>query len=472
MKKKKTASLLKIGFIYLVSNIIVKGVFFLTTPLFTRIMTKEDFGVFNNVSSWASIISIITTLCLYSSINKAKYDFDKKINEFMSSITIFGTLFTLFMWLMIEINISFFESFFNMNKICIRSIMIYCLFAPSVQVLLAKYRMYNEYVKVIVLSWITLIASVLSSLLCTYLMDDKVLGRTIGTFGIVGIIDIVFFAIIVFKGKKVSVKMLKYACALSLPLIFHELSGVLLNSSDKIIINQLCGGEDAALYSVAYTISMILTVVLSSLNQAWVPWFFDKLKSADIKSIKDIIPKYIFVFSIFCVTIMLLGPELITLLGGKSYNDAVFVIPPVCFAIFLQFIYTLYVNIEFYLKKSIYISLATTLASIINIVLNYMLIPVFGFMAAAYTTVVGYLLIFVFHYIICQRTIYKNIYSLQYIINSIFIMFICMLIILKSYQILILRIVLLIIAIVFMINIAFKKSKELKNIFKRREGKV
>ena len=53
---------------------------------------------------------------------------------------------------------------------------------------------------------------------------------------------------------------------------------VLLNSSDRIIINQLCGARKAALYSIAYTIAMIVTVVLSSLNQAWVLGFSIKCK--------------------------------------------------------------------------------------------------------------------------------------------------------------------------------------------------
>ena len=133
--------------------------------------------------------------------------------------------------------------------------------------------MYNEYKKVIALTWITLLVSTLASLGLTYSMSNKLTGRVIGNYAVIAIVDIVFWIYIIVQGKSFSLKMCRYASALSLPLLVHELSGVLLNSSDRIIINQLCGAKKAALYSIAYTIAMVITVVLSSLNQAWVRLF-------------------------------------------------------------------------------------------------------------------------------------------------------------------------------------------------------
>lgn len=103
MNKGKTASFVKIGMVYTLSNIIIKGMAFLTTPIFTRIMSQEDYGSFSNISSWANIISIITTLCLYSSISRAKYDYDEDIKGYMSTITILGSIFTIIVWAFIEL---------------------------------------------------------------------------------------------------------------------------------------------------------------------------------------------------------------------------------------------------------------------------------------------------------------------------------------------------------------------------------
>lgn len=434
MTKENTVSFVKIGMVYTLSNIVIKGMAFLTTPIFTRLMTQEEYGSFSNISSWGNIISIITTLCLYSSISRAKYDYDENIKEYMSTITILASIFTLFVWVLIEFRIEFWEGVFDMDKLSIRSIMLYSLFTPAVQTLIAKHRMYNEYKNVIVLTWITLIVSTFASLGLTYVMSNKLIGRVIGNYAIIAVVDIVFWIYIIFQGKAFSLEMCKYACALSLPLLIHELSGVLLNSSDRIIINQLCGAKKAALYSIAYTIAMIITVVLSSVNQAWVPWFFDKMQREDRKSIRNVVSKYIAGFTIGCIALMLIGPEMILIFGGEEYLEAMYIIPPVCFAVELQFVYTLYVNIEFFEKKTTYISLATAGATVINILLNYCTIPKWGYIAAAYTTVIGYLFSLIFHYIICKKIGYKYLFDEKNILKNILMCFGAMIMILVSYN--------------------------------------
>ncbi|HFI0057643.1 TPA: lipopolysaccharide biosynthesis protein, partial [Streptococcus suis] len=325
MSNKISTSFAKIGIIYTLSNFIIKGMAFLLTPIFTRLMSQEEYGSFSNISSWANIISIIASLCLYSSISRAKYDYDENIKEYMSTITILGSGFTLIVWLLIEIKMEFWEGVFDMDGLYIRSIMLYSLFTPAVQTLITKHRMYNEYKNVITLTWITLLVSTFASLGLMYVMSNKLMGRVIGNYAIIAVVDIFFWIFIIFQGKSFSLRMCKYACALSLPLLIHELSGVLLNSSDRIIINQLCGAKKAALYSIAYTIAMVITVVLSSLNQAWVPWFFDKLEKNEVSIIKKVVPKYVTGFTLGCIGLMLIGPEMILIFGGKSYAEAVYV---------------------------------------------------------------------------------------------------------------------------------------------------
>lgn len=467
MNKGKLDSFVKIGMVYTLSNIIIKGMAFLTTPIFTRLMSQEEYGSFSNISSWANIISIIVTLSLYSSINRAKYDYDETIKEYMSTITVLGSAFTFIVWLLIEVKIEFWEVIFDMERLYIRSIMFYSLFTPAVQTLIAKHRMYNEYKNVIVLTWITLFVSTFASLGLTYVMSNKLMGRVIGNYAIIAVVDIVFWIYIIFQGKSFSLKMCKYACVLSLPLLIHELSGVLLNSSDRIIINQLCGAKPAALYSIAYTIAMVITVVLSSLNQAWVPWFFDKLKNNEVSMIRNSVPKYVTGFTLGCIGLMLFGPEMILIFGGKSYAEAVYIIPPVCLAIEIQFIYTLYVNIEFFLKKTTYISIATAGATIINIALNYLMIPRYGYIVAAYTTVIGYGFSLLFHYIICRRTIYRNLFEKKIMLINIGLCLGAMLLSLALYHNNVIRILVIILIILIAIVCGIQNRNKIKKYFRK-----
>lgn len=427
-------SFIKVGLIYTVSNLIIKGMAFLTTPLFTRLMSKAEYGSFSNISSWANIISIIAALSLAASISRAKYDYDATIDEYVSSITIIGSAFALLLWLVVELRMGFFESLFEMDRLYIRSIMLYSIFSPCVQSLLTKYRMYNEYKKVVFFTWVTLLVTTVASLALTILMPNKLTGRVIGTYAVVGVVYIAIWLYTILKGKKITLKYWKYALSLSLPLLVHELSCVLLNSSGKIIINRICGEEDGALFSIAYTIAMLITMLMSSVNQAWVPWFFDKLEAKDTDSIKKIVPFYTAVFTLGCIAVMLIGPEMVLIFGGREYLPAINVIPPICFSVSLQFVYTLYVNIEFYLKKTKYISIATVCATIINIAANYLLIPRFGYIAAAYATIIGFAFMFLFHYFICRKTEYKNLFNLKILLLNILICFVAMIAVLVLYR--------------------------------------
>lgn len=467
MNKKIVSSFVKIGIVYTFSNIIIKAMVFMTTPIFTRLMSQEEYGCFSNISSWANIISIVTTLCLYSSISKARYDYAENMKEYMSTITILGSIFTLIVWLLLELKIEFWEGIFNMNRLYIRSIMLYSLFTPAVQILITKNRMYNEYKKAIVLTWITLFISTFASLILTYIMSNKLTGRVIGNYVVIAIVDIVFWLYIVCQGKDFSIKMCKYACTLSLPLLLHELSGVLLNSSDRIIVNQLCGAKKAALYSIAYTIAMVITVVLSSFNQAWIPWFFEKLEKNEFLTIRKTVPKYVTGFTFCCIGLMLIGPEMVLVFGGKSYVEAIYVIPPVCLAIEIQFIYTLYVNIEFFLKKTVCISLATAGATAINIALNYLMIPQYGYIAAAYTTVIGYGISWMLHYIVCKRTIYKDLFEKKVMITNVGICLGAMVLTLILYRNNVLRISVIVLSTLIVIACGIKNRNRLREYLRK-----
>lgn len=459
---KQSNTFIKIGLIYTISNVIIKGMAFLTTPIFTRLMSQAEYGSFSNISSWANIISIIAALSLSSSISRAKYDCNESIDEYITSITIIGSAFALILWGAVELNIDFFENFFGMNRVYIRSIMLYSVFSPCIQSLLTKYRMYNEYKKVILLTWITLLVTTVASLGMTILMANKLSGRVIGTYAVVAIVDIVIWLYVIWKGKRITFKYLKYALALSLPLLVHELSGVLLTSSGKIIINRLCGEHEGALFSIAYTIAMLITMVMSSVNQAWVPWFFDKLAADDTSSVKKIVPAYTAVFTIGCIAVMLIGPEMVLIFGGRSYMPAINVIPPICFSVSLQFVYTLYVNVEFYLKKTKFISFATVGAAIINIGANYLLIPRFGYVAAAYASVIGFAFMLLFHYLVCRKTVYNQLFNIKTLLLNVAICFVAMIVVLLLYKNNIARLIVLGVLIAVIVILACVNRKKLK----------
>ena len=80
----------------------------------------------------------------------------------------------------------------------------------------------------------------------------------------------------------------------------------------------------------------------------------------------------------------------------------------------LIFIYSMYVNIEQFEKKTSGMAVATFAASFLNIVLNFIFLPRYGYLAAAYTTVAGYVLLFVFHYLLVKKIGLEGVYDTKF----------------------------------------------------------
>ena len=120
-----------------------------------------------------------------------------------------------------------------------------------------------------------------------------------------------------------------------------------------------------------------------------------------------------FLFLVF--GILLIAPEILFFFGGELYMPALSVMPPVMIGCCFQFAYTFYVNIEHYLKKTLLLSIATGVAATLNLALNYLFIPSFGYIAAAFTTLVGYTALLLLHYLFVRKTEYKNLYDNMFI---------------------------------------------------------
>lgn len=468
LQSNKTASTAKIAIWYVISRLFVKGMSVISTPIFSRLMSKSEYGQFSIFTSWESILLILVTLDFSSSITRAKYDFEKNMDEFMSSILLFSNIVTLFAYLLIELNQSFFVNLFSMDILYIRMLFVYLLFMPAFSYLQIKHRAYKKYKFFVFFSISSSIIRTTISVLLVLIMSDKLMGRLFGYLVPITLFNLVLWLTVVNKGKKMSWTYIKYACGISVPLIPHALSGSLLGNSDRIMISSYCGNEAAALYSIAYSVSMLTNLLWSSMNQAWIPSLFDYMNTNNRGAILKNSKIYLGIFSILTIGVLLIAPEIILILGGKQYYSARYVMPPVVVGCAFQFIYGMYVNIEIFAKKTYTISIGTMAAAALNLLLNWIFIPKFGYIAAAYTTMAGYGALLLFHYCIVRISIreYSNIYEKRFIILCALLIIICGGIALVLYDYNIIRYILLFFYGVIMIFGLYKYRYNIKNKLK------
>ena len=423
-KNKESSKVLKSGIWYTISNFIVKGLAFITMPIFTRIMTADDVGMFSNLIAWFNILAIIATFELYSSVSIARFDFKNDLNKYISSNLFLGSLITLIFYIIVLVFHDFFIELMMIDFKTLNIMFIYLLVYPAIQMFQIKNQVKYNYKPIVFVTLSNALISSIASIVLTLIFVNKLNGRIIGYFTPMIIISFVVYIYLMFEGKSINKKYWSYALKISFPLILHLLAGYLLSSVDKIMITKMVSSHANALYSVAYTISQVIAILWMSMNNAWSPWAYEKMDNKEYDSLFKNSKPYLIFFLIVVFLFMLVAPELLLIMGGNEYLETKYVIPPVMIGYVFQFVYSLYVNIEFYHKKQKNIAFGTIIACVINIILNYILIPWFGYIAAAYTTLIGYISLYVIHYIFVKKlgctSWYDNRFFLKMLIISLF----------------------------------------------------
>jgi O-antigen/teichoic acid export membrane protein len=416
MNKKNSVMALKSGIWYTVANFLLKGLSFISTPIFSRLLTKTEYGAFSNYSSWLSILSIVITLNVGASLVSARFDYKEKFDEFVFSALILSLIAISSFGIIAVLNSALVESIFEMNQTCVAFMFIYIFFYAAIDLFQTSERFQYKYRISVAISVLLSILNILFSVTLVLNSSDKYFARILGSTIPTVILGAILFVLLWKKGKKIDFTCWKYIIPICLPYIPHALSLTLLNSMDRVMITRYCGTEFTALYSVAYSCGAIVTILSTSLNTAYSPWLGDKLIENKYIDIKKFSYKYILVFCGMLVGIILLIPEVLLVLGGKNYYEAIYVLAPVAAGCGLQFIYTMFVNVEQFKKKTFGMSLASVSAALVNYLLNFYFLNKYGYLAAAYTTLVSYFWLLIVHMYLVKKIGLSVVYDYKFIL--------------------------------------------------------
>ena len=105
------------------------------------------------------------------------------------------------------------------------------------------------------------------------------------------------------------------------------------------------------------------------------------------------------------------APEAVKILYAPAYHTAMYVVPPVALGTLCQYFYTNYVNVELFYKKTTIIAVNSCIAAVADIALNAYFIPRYGYIAAAYTTLAGYFILMILHFISTRIILGIKLYS-------------------------------------------------------------
>lgn len=395
---------------FTICNCIQKATQIITTPIYTRILSTNQYGEYTVFLSWVEFVAIFTTLDIfYSGYNVGMEKFKNDRENYTSSM--YGICMAMTtIWLLICIIFSdFFTKIMGISTIHLIILILYMYIYPIYQFWSAQKKYTYKYKLLIV---ITCCSSILTIILGTTLakfVDEKSTGVIVAKVIAETIIAIPLWITSIKNIKKLYNKFYwKYALKFNIPLIPHYVSTMILNHSDRIMILNMCNSSYAGIYSVAYSIAMLITIVQNAINSAFVPWFYKKLNSHSFNKINHITTYIVIGEAILNLLLIIMAPEAIKILSTTEYMEAIWIIPPVSFGIFLTGIYGLFVNVELFYGNNKITAISSMIAAIVNLILNYVFIKIYGYIAAGYTTFISYLLLTIIHYFGVIKVCKKN----------------------------------------------------------------
>lgn len=401
-KIKKIPVEVKSATVYTFSTLFSRGLAIITVPIFTRLMSTSQIGIVNLYNSWYSMISAIATLSLTSGgyvVALREYENDR--NGYQSSVLSLTSIIAVLLAITYFVNPTFWSRVLGLPKGLIVLMLIGFLFAPARDFWLARQRYEYKYkLSGIVMMGSALLASVLSILVVVKLSKIDVTivaeGRLYSNYIIIYGVSAVIWIYTFFKGRTfVDKEYWKLSLALSLPLVGYSISSQILTVSDRMMISQMVDNSAVGIYSTLYTVSSLSLLVWQAVHSSFVPYIFRNIER-DNSGIKRVSAQLMTFYAVVAILMTFLAPEIVKILATKEYYEAIYIMPPIAAGVFFTSFANLYSDIAVYYKKTKYVMYPAIIAAVSNLVLNYIFINLYGYMAAAYTTLFSYILFALF----------------------------------------------------------------------------
>ncbi len=443
----------------------------ITTPIFTRLLDTAEYGEFNVYNSWLGIISVLVSLNLFAGVftkglvkhEEDKYGYSSSMEGLCTTCIIIGfCIYLIFRNLLNEL----------VGLSTIKMVLMFVsIWASSMfNFWSANQRVEFKYKALVLVTVANSIIKPVCSIIFVVNAEDRVTARILA----IVLVDLISFGGLflsqMLKGKKFyDGKYWKHAIGFNIPLIPHYLSMTLLSSSDRIMIDNMTGADAAGIYSLAYSISQIMAIFNTALFSTVEPWLYKKLKENQTENIGKVAYSTLLIIAGVNIVLIMLAPEVVAIFAPLEYREAIWVIPPVTISVYFIFAYTFFAVVEFHFEKTHYISYATMSGAIINIVLNYVFISRYGYIAAGYTTLVCYIIYAIAHYLFSQKICNDRlqgirIYDIKILLAITLIFMISGFGIMLTYKVTLIRYGILIVAFMLVVIMRNKIIKTLKNL--------
>lgn len=414
----------KSAIVYLFATVFTRGLAIITTPIFTRIMTTDQVGMVNLYSSWYSMITVVSTLALTSGgFSIALREFEKERDQYVSSVLSLTSIVAIGLALVYSFSITFWNDVTGLPTHLMLLLLFGLLVAPARDFWLSRQRFEYRYkLSGTVTVFSAIFASGLAVAAVLYANNigysDIASVRLFANYFIIYGVAFIIWLSIFWQGRCFySSKYWRFSLQLSLPLIGYSIASQILSVSDRMMISKMVGNSAVGIYGTLYTVSSLSLMVWMAINSSFEPYLYQNMENPKSK-IKKLSMSMLGMYSLAAILLVYLAPEIVRILATEEYYKGIYIMPPVAGGVYFIAVSNLYSDILVYLKRTKLIMVSSAIAATLNVILNYIMIEMYGYMAAAYTTLLSYVVMAVLLSIWANREFKKHITEVDFVYDN------------------------------------------------------
>lgn len=375
--------------LYSFTTLLQKGASFFLLPLYTAFLTPEDYGIVNVVTSVSSFLAVLIMM----SLNGAATRFHYKNTEESYRKVLWGTITSI----VFISSLGWGAVFFTLHRFLVDPFIGKIDFYPYAVIGLANtiitplYLLFQSYLQVRQEAFHYSINTFSHFLTQVGLAIVFIAVYKMGAVGVLlsnVITSLIFFIYVLIVyipkikigiDKGVAKKSFKY----SLPLLPHQISIWSAGTIDRLFLNGYKGKAVTGVYSVGQQFGNVVGTIAYSVNQAFVPWFFQMIEKGKegYRKIEKMGLFAVVGYSLIAFAISLFAPEILKIMVSEKFRDAWQVIPILTFAFVFHGVYFFFINILF-IKDTGWVFTVTLSSMIVDVLMNILLVPLWGFWGA------------------------------------------------------------------------------------------
>jgi O-antigen/teichoic acid export membrane protein len=405
-------ALVKDVVVYGLGDLLVKASVLVTHPIYTRIFTPRDYGIWSFVNAAVALLAGVLLMGGYSAYARFFLEADSREQRQLVTSTWFAT--TAF-WtsgavlLLVPLSPLISRWFFgtadysSLWAVALLTIPLSLINALCGQVLRNELRPQPA----TVLNGATTLLSVVFSLFATVVLRRGLVGMQEGILAAaIVMLPVRLWTVRDMLRPVFSRRLLRRMLAFGVPLVPMTIAYWIFDSSDRFVLGHLSTLDQLGLYAIANNLTTVLALANAALAQAWMPRFMHAYQQnpAEAPAFYGRVMTYILVgFGLCAVALSAFATEALKILSTPAFYPAARGIAPLSLSV-VAYASTQVTGLGITLKNQTrFFGVLSSLAAALNLALNLLFVPAWGMMASSWATAASYTFLSVAYLVVSQR---------------------------------------------------------------------